>query len=241
MKQIIKNYSFNASNKTVTLTDFITVSIDRLLLITNVTTHTVLYQFNNPTRGGTAAGNTLTLVASTAGMSNTDKLQIIYDCMAGDPVYDAFFDPSANANVNLATALAGEDLTNNVLGVLVKPAITAEYDLSFSTAFGTSVAVNPKATPGNVYGFFASNENTTKRYFQIHNKSAVPTVGNVPLISIPIPGGTADAPGSIALSRDMFGDNGHYCSNGIAWGISTTRGTYTAATPSEHDVMVTYI
>jgi hypothetical protein len=89
MKQIINTYSFNKTAKTVTLTDFTTISLGRILLITNVTAHTVVYQFNNPALGGSVSGNVLTLTYNTSAMSNTDKLQIIYDTAAGDPMYDA--------------------------------------------------------------------------------------------------------------------------------------------------------
>jgi hypothetical protein len=88
MKQIIRNYSFNKSTGTITFSDFAAISLDRVLLITNVTANTVLYQFNEPTLGGTAAGNVLTLVRATANMNNGDRLQIIYDSAAGDPLYD---------------------------------------------------------------------------------------------------------------------------------------------------------
>ena len=88
MKQTIKNYSFNASAKTVTFTDFSSIDIDRLYLITNVTSNIVIYQFNNNALGGSSSTNVLTLTYNTGSMSNTDHLQIIYDCTVGDPDYD---------------------------------------------------------------------------------------------------------------------------------------------------------
>lgn len=89
MKQIISTYSFDKTAKTVTFTDFTTISLDRILLITNVTANTIIYQFNNSALGGTAAGNVLTLAYDTGSMNNTDKLQILYDAALGDPQYDA--------------------------------------------------------------------------------------------------------------------------------------------------------
>lgn len=88
MKQIIRNYSFNKTAGTVTLTDFAAVSLDRLLMITNVTAGIILYQFNDPALGGVAAGNVITLTHSTVSMNSGDRLQIMYDCAAGDPQYD---------------------------------------------------------------------------------------------------------------------------------------------------------
>lgn len=89
MKQVIANYTFNAAGKTITLSDFGTVRLDRLALITNVTNNVILYNFADPTLGATVSSNVITLVgANTTGMSNTDKLQIIYDSSTSEPVYD---------------------------------------------------------------------------------------------------------------------------------------------------------
>ena len=68
---------------------------ERLILITNVTTNTVIYNFSDAnlkatTYTSSSSANTTTLVFnySTAGMSSTDKLQIIVD------EYDEKFTPS---------------------------------------------------------------------------------------------------------------------------------------------------
>lgn len=79
MKALTTNYSFNAAAKTVTLLDFTSLALERLLLITNLTDGITIYQFNDLTKSGTVAGNVLTLTYDTSAMSNTDKLQIFYD------------------------------------------------------------------------------------------------------------------------------------------------------------------
>jgi hypothetical protein len=89
MKQIIKNYTFNAAAKTVTCSDFSSVALDRLLLVTNVSANKIIYQFNSPGLGAAASGNTFTLSYDTSAMQNSDKLQIVYDCATGDPLYDS--------------------------------------------------------------------------------------------------------------------------------------------------------
>jgi hypothetical protein len=87
MKQVIPTYTFSASGKTVTFTDFTTIRLDRVLLISNVTANLIIYNFADPTAGGTVATNVLTLAHDTTAMSNGDSLQIIYDCLTGDPDY----------------------------------------------------------------------------------------------------------------------------------------------------------
>lgn len=77
MKQQIQNYTFDASAKTVTFTDYTSIRLDSVLLITNVTDNIIIYNFADS--GGTAAGNVLTLDYDTSAMSDTDELQIFYD------------------------------------------------------------------------------------------------------------------------------------------------------------------
>lgn len=233
-KQIVSNYTFNKTSKTVTFTDFGTIRLDRLLLITNVTANTIIYQFNSAALGGSVAGNILTLTYDTSAMNNADKLQIIYDTSSSDPSYDTL-------QTSLATALAGEDLSNNVLGVIRKPVISSAYTLNANVSFGTSAAVSVKAVPGMLFGVYATNQNAALRYFQVFNKSAAPATNDTPVWSFPIPAGTSTNPGVLQLPNNFFGDNGYYGSNGIAWGISTTRATFTAATAADHDVNVQYL
>jgi len=75
MKTIPITYQFDASLKTVTCTDF--SAIEKIAIITNLTTGEMIYQFNNPLKSGTLTENTLTLVYDTTTMSDTDELQII--------------------------------------------------------------------------------------------------------------------------------------------------------------------
>ena len=79
MKKIVTIYSFNPTAKTVTLGNYLTVDQKGLLLITNVTDNIIIYNFADPTQGGTVAGNKITLQYDTSSMSSGDNLQIFYD------------------------------------------------------------------------------------------------------------------------------------------------------------------
>ena len=79
-------YTFNASAKTVTIPR--AIPRERLILITNVTTNQVIYNFSDPnlratsyTVSGTPNANLTTIVLNynTASMSNSDKLQFTFD------------------------------------------------------------------------------------------------------------------------------------------------------------------
>lgn len=79
MKILINNYTFDKTAKTVTFTDYTTIELKNLLLITNTTDNIIIYNFASPTKGGTVVNNILTLVYDTSAMDNGDKLQIYYD------------------------------------------------------------------------------------------------------------------------------------------------------------------
>jgi len=79
-------YTFNASAKTVTIPR--AIPRERLILITNVTSNQVIYNFSDPnlratsyTVSGAPNANLTTIVLNynTASMSNSDKLQFTYD------------------------------------------------------------------------------------------------------------------------------------------------------------------
>jgi hypothetical protein len=94
MKTLITNYTFNAASKTITFSDYTSIDLNRVLLITNSTTNTIIYNFASSTLGGTVSGNTLTLTYNTGSMSNADKLQIYYDTEyipASDQLLNALF------------------------------------------------------------------------------------------------------------------------------------------------------
>lgn len=73
-----KEYSFNAASKTVTLyVDESLISKEALLLITNVTSNKILYNFGCDGYGGTISNNVITLQYDTTDMSDLDSLQIL--------------------------------------------------------------------------------------------------------------------------------------------------------------------
>jgi hypothetical protein len=87
-KQLIKNYTFNTTAKTITLTDFASLKVERLMLITDIATKQFLYNFGDASVVASVAGNVITLSAIPGSSANADSLQIIYDCLPGDPIYD---------------------------------------------------------------------------------------------------------------------------------------------------------
>lgn len=92
-KQVVETYSFSTSGKTITLGDFSgsdPVVLDRLYLITDVTTNKILYNFADSTVASAtiSSNNVITLSTLQGGESNSDNLQIIYDAKSTDPQYE---------------------------------------------------------------------------------------------------------------------------------------------------------
>jgi hypothetical protein len=79
MKILIDDYTFDASEKTIVFNDYTTITLNGILLITNVTDNTIIYNFADPAKGGSVTNNILTLTYNTVQMNDTDKLQIFYD------------------------------------------------------------------------------------------------------------------------------------------------------------------
>lgn len=77
--QLVQEYTFDASAKTVTFDSFANIDIKRVLLITNVTDNVIIYNFADAALGGTAATNVLTLDYDTTTMADADEIQIYYD------------------------------------------------------------------------------------------------------------------------------------------------------------------
>jgi hypothetical protein len=78
---IVGGYIFDPAAKTVTFTGLqYTITLANILLITNTTANTIIYNFADSTNGAVSfASNVLTLDYNTASMNATDALQIYID------------------------------------------------------------------------------------------------------------------------------------------------------------------
>lgn len=146
-----------------------------------------------------------------------------------------------DANGNLKTREqyqpVNEDNTNGVATINEKLlGGVSTYAPTIFTNFGANLTLNVKSSAGNVYSIHSHNTNAAVRYIQIHNTATTPAGGAVPLASFLIPANSFKD-----IDHSMLPAGGLYCSNGIAFAISTTMGTYTAsATASEHNTFITY-
>jgi hypothetical protein len=132
----------------------------------------------------------------------------------------------------------GSSITGAASGtepVVTVPQSTSTYSLSLFTNFGVDATKNVKATPGNVYSLHCQNTTSSNRYIQLHNTATTPAGAAVPLVSFWVPPNSA-----VVFDKTFFGDNGINFSTGIAFAISSTIATYTAATNTDQNTTITY-
>ena len=78
------SYAFNPGAKTITFADLgQSIDLQNILLITNTTANTIIYNFADSSSGAVSfSNNVLTLDYNTTSMASTDKLQIYVDVPA---------------------------------------------------------------------------------------------------------------------------------------------------------------
>ncbi len=158
MKKLITNYNFDASEKKITFSDYTSIDQEGLLLITNVKTNQIIYNFADANAGGTVSGNQLTLTYNTTSMLDTDPLQIYYD----------------DANVSPATQLTLESLEDMIdyLKVLVsntKSLQTQDTAQRLRVAVDNSSTINVQGTvtanTQSIYGEIAIRQESSRNEF----------------------------------------------------------------------------
>ena len=85
MKKLITNYTFIPASKQIVFKDYTSISLASVLMITNVQSNLLIYNFVDPTAGGAVSGNVLTLDYNTTAQSASDPLQIWYDDTTNQP------------------------------------------------------------------------------------------------------------------------------------------------------------
>ena len=78
-KRLASWYTFDASEKQITHADFSDIGLAGIQLIVNVTDNIIIYNFADPTKGGTLSTDTLTLTYDTSTMDDGDKLMILVE------------------------------------------------------------------------------------------------------------------------------------------------------------------
>lgn len=171
MKKLVTSYTFNAVAKTIVSADF--VSLDAILLITNVTDNVIVYNFAGVGKGGTLSGTTLTLDYDTSGMDNGDSLQIFVDDLVTpstsvnqttlNDLIGTLQELSARLAVLASMANAGAPALRTIpiasVSTAVTGSVTATVASTSITNFGTGIPAKEMADDINNYTAIVANIN----------------------------------------------------------------------------------
>jgi hypothetical protein len=140
-------YTFNPSAKTITFSGLSQqITLANILLITNVTANTIIYNFADSTNGATSfANNVLTLDHNTISMNSTDVLQIYLDLAGEESLHDLL----RRMNKLLES--------NAVVDSSLRQRVTLDAIGSASTAVGTTVPVSGTVTASASGTYSVSN------------------------------------------------------------------------------------
>lgn len=199
---------------------------------------------NTVTPSGTSTTVTGNVASGATDSGNPVKVGGVYNTSAPTLTNgqrgDAQMDSAANLKVYSAGLLAGEDLTNNVLGTVPKVPIASTYSpSSYQSAVSGSLVVsaNIKNTAAQLLGIHAANGNAGTRYLWITNATSAPA------------GALASSDSSVVYiytfftltTRDFYYTGaGKNFATGLSFGWSTSATSYTAATATDHTLDVDY-
>ena len=160
MKELIKDYIFDPTNKNVVFNNYDKIDLERVLLITNVTDNVIIYNFANPVAGGRVVNNNiLNLQYDTTTMSNTDKLQIFYEVDAA-PAKEATQADMYELMYSVYSAVKDlSALVSTISGGALRVSTTTPVTIAGAVA--VSSLPNVSVTNGvNVSNFGVANSNT---------------------------------------------------------------------------------
>ncbi len=138
----IGSYTFTPASGNITLSGLETINLEDLVLITNATSGSIIYNFASPTQGGSISSNVITLETNTSAMYSTDNLQILVEY--GEPHIDfdigamkvSDISPLYNRYTDVETLVSAQNLTSSYADY------GAEIDMRGYTHLGIFVVVD---------------------------------------------------------------------------------------------------
>lgn len=213
-KSVIKNYTFDKVAKQITLTDVATVRLDKLALITDVTTNKILYNFaDSSVSTATVSGSVITLSVLQGGENNTDKLRIDYDADTGDT---AFGDTTEAVKVVTSALPAGAATAAK------QPALgtagTASTDVITVQGISSMTALKVDGTGGT---FPVTNTGLTSLASAINSSKVDVNIASGNPTSITANAGTNLNTSALALDATLTGGTAISIAKGGAKGATT--------------------
>jgi hypothetical protein len=149
----------------------------------------------------------------------------------GNPI--RLFDQISGVQATIKAASTAALTTDTALVVALREGLMPTSGTTFTQILATASSGFLKAAAGNLYMFQVTNFGTAKKYFHLFDQVAAPNNGATPARVFPVAAGDNSQDGFLLIGQSDIGGEGIIFSTGIAWGISTTATTFTAATASE--------
>lgn len=148
----------------------------------------------------------LTLPALPAGTNNIGDVDVLTL-----PALPAGTNNIGDVDVLTLPALVTGAATIGRVGL--DPQTSGGLTISRVLSAASTNATSAKASAGQVYGWFLSNQNAAVRYLKLYNKASAPTVGtDTPVMTVAIPAGA---------SANVEYTNGITFATGIAYALTT--------------------
>lgn len=147
------SYTFDKTAKTITFVNLpTTITLANILLITNVTANTIIYNFADAATGVTSfTNNVLTLDYDTSSMNNSDVLQIYLDLDNSQESTDALLrrlckilESNSVVDSSLRQRVAVEVMPSITVGTAPTTAVTN------TSGFGGAFTINGIANPYSI-------------------------------------------------------------------------------------------
>lgn len=142
MKNLLTDYTFDASLKTLAFNKYDAIVQERILLVVNVTDGIIIYNFADPAKGGTVATNVLTMEYDTTSMDDADKIQVFYEDAAIIPL----------------PMISGRNLYSNIFGDFSAAANNGSKTITLSAY--ASTALSDTISAANLMGGLVIRKNT---------------------------------------------------------------------------------
>jgi hypothetical protein len=143
------------------------------------------------------------------------------------------FDQTSGVFASIKAASTPAQATDTAIVTSLREGLMPTSGTTFALILATASSGFLKASAGNLYAFKVINSGTAKKYLHLFNQITAPTAGQTPYEIFPIPAGDTSQDGFLIIGQADIGGEGISFATGIAWGISTTQTTFTAATASE--------
>jgi hypothetical protein len=79
MKVLFQDYTFDPINNQIIFNTTDVITLEQILVITNVKANDIIYNFADPNKGGSISGNVIYLNYDVSGMGEADPLQIFLE------------------------------------------------------------------------------------------------------------------------------------------------------------------